>query len=56
MKAAVFLRRLRLVAGFAMLGSVTAGVLFGWADTSVDPRVYGASLGAVAASLKLFVI
>ena len=48
------IHKLRLVAGFALIGSVAAGVVLGWADLSFDPRAVGASLGAVAGAIKVF--
>jgi hypothetical protein len=44
------LRSLRLVASFALLGAVLAGVTLGWMDHfPFDPRIVGAALGAGAA-------
>lgn len=48
------IHKLRLIAGFALIGSVAAGVALGWADLSFDPRAIGASLGAVAGTIKVF--
>jgi hypothetical protein len=48
------LHKLRLVAGCALIGSVIAGVFFGWHDFSFDPRAVGASLGAAAGAVKVF--
>jgi hypothetical protein len=48
------LRKLRLVAGYALIGSVSAGVIFGWTDSSVDPRAIGASIGALTAIATVF--
>lgn len=41
----------RLVASFALLGAVLAGIAIGWVDRpwSVDPRAIGAVVGAVIA-------
>lgn len=47
------LHKIRLVAGCALIGSVVTGVVFGWFDLSFDPRTIGASLGAVAGTLKV---
>jgi hypothetical protein len=48
------LRKLRLVAGYALIGSVSAGVIFGWIDSSIDPRAIGASIGAMMAIAQVF--
>jgi hypothetical protein len=48
------LRKLRWVAACGLIGSVSAGVAFGWIDSSVDPRTIGASVGALAAAVKVF--
>ena len=41
------LHSLRLVASFALLGAVLAGVAVGWIDhPSFDPRILGALIGA----------
>lgn len=48
------IRELRLVAGFALIGSVVTGALFGWIDLPFDPRPIGAGLGALAGILKAF--
>jgi hypothetical protein len=50
----VTLRKLRLVAGGALIGSVIAGVFLGWIDMSLDPRLVGAGVGAVAGAVKVF--
>lgn len=47
------LHKMRWVAGCALIGSVLAGVLFGWADLSFDPRAIGAGAGAITGTLKL---
>ena len=45
---------LRLVASFALLGAVTAGVLFGWQAYGDEARLIGALAGGVgAAGFKL---
>lgn len=54
MKNTLTLHKLRLVAGGALVGSVLAGVFFGWIDTSFDPRAIGAGLGALASAAKIF--
>ena len=46
--------KVRLIVGGALIGSVVAGVLFGWFDLSFDPRTIGASLGALASAAKVF--
>jgi len=48
------LPKLRIVAGCALIGSVLAGVLFGTFDLSFDPRVVGASAGAIISAIKVF--
>ncbi len=48
------LQRLRVVLGFALIGSALTGVVFGHADLSVDPRTIGASAGALLGALKAF--
>lgn len=42
----------KLVAGCALIGSVLTGVIFGWIDTSFDPRVIGAGVGAATGAAK----
>ena len=37
---------LRIIASFALLGAVLAGVAFGWSQWNVDPRIFGAIGGA----------
>ena len=53
-KTPVTFHRLRLIAGCALIGSVMAGVFFGWIDAPVDPRAFGAGIGAVAGAIKVF--
>jgi hypothetical protein len=48
------LRKVRLVAGCALIGSVVAGVCFGWVDLSFDPRAIGATIGTLAGAIKVF--
>jgi hypothetical protein len=48
------IRKLRLVAGCALIGSVVTGVTLGWYDFSFDPRTVGAGLGALAGLIKVF--
>lgn len=48
------IRKLRLVAGCALIGSVVTGVTLGWCDFSIDPRTFGAGLGALAGLIKVF--
>ena len=36
----------------ALVGCVVAGALLGWADLPFDPRVGGATLGAVFGAIK----
>jgi hypothetical protein len=48
------IRELRLVAGFALIGSVLTGAFFGWIDLPFDPRPIGAALGALAGIIKTF--
>jgi len=45
------LRTARLIASFALLGAVAAGVLFGWTD--IDLRPAGAAAGAGVALLSM---
>ena len=46
------LHTMRTIASFALLGAVSAGVIFGWAD--VDLRPWGAAIGGSSAiALKL---
>ena len=40
---------LRVVAAGAMVGTVAAGIAFGWSDHGMDLRVIGAVLGAATA-------
>ena len=47
------LHRARLLVGCALIGSVLAGVLFGWFDTPFDPRIVGAGAGVLAGLYKL---
>lgn len=37
---------LRIIASFALLGAVLAGVAFGWSHWNVDPSIFGAIGGA----------
>lgn len=54
MKNTFTFRKLRLISGCALIGSVVAGVCFGWIDLSFDPRTIGASVGALAGAAKSF--
>lgn len=54
MKNAFTFRKLRLISGCALIGSVAAGVCFGWFDLSFDPRAIGATVGAIAGTVKTF--
>ena len=54
MKNTVTFHKARLVVGCALIGSVLTGVVFGWFDTSFDPRVIGAGIGALAGAVKVF--
>ncbi|WP_009523338.1 hypothetical protein [Imbroritus primus] len=47
------LHKLRIIAGFALLGSVLTGLFFGGLDLSFDPRTLGASAGALLAVVKV---
>lgn len=46
------LQAMHEIAGYALIGSVVAGALFGWFETPVEPRAIGAGVGAV---LGLFI-
>lgn len=46
-------RKLRIVASFALTGSVLAGIAFGWLHVSFDVHVPGATLGALTGLLLL---
>jgi hypothetical protein len=49
------IHKLRMIAGFTLIGSVVAGALLGWLDAPIiDPRVFGASIGALAGVLSTF--
>jgi hypothetical protein len=48
------LENLRLIAGGALIGSVTAGALLGWIDMPFDPRLIGAGIGAAFSAIKAF--
>jgi hypothetical protein len=48
------LHKLRTVVGFALVGSVLTGVFFGWMDLSFDPRIIGASVGALLSAVKVY--
>ena len=48
--------RMRIAATAAMIGCVFAGALFGWMDLSFDPRIGGASAGAIWAIIKFNLI
>jgi hypothetical protein len=48
------LHKLRTVLGFALVGSVLTGVFFGWMDLSFDPRIIGASAGALLSVVKVY--
>ncbi|SCB10168.1 hypothetical protein [Cupriavidus alkaliphilus] len=50
----VTLPKLRLIAGCALIGSVVAGTFFGASDLSFDPRIVGASMGALISAIKIF--
>ena len=54
MSAYPALRKLRMVAGYALIGSVSTGAIFGWMDSSIDPRAIGASIGALTAIFQIF--
>jgi hypothetical protein len=47
------LRKLRIVASFALIGSVIAGAVFGWWHWSFDVHVPGALLGTLTGLLTL---
>ena len=38
---------LRVIASFALLGAVLAGIGFGWSHWSIDPRMIGAIVGGL---------
>ena len=42
------IHKLRLVAGYALIGSVLTGAALGWMPTAFDWRIVGASFGAIA--------
>jgi hypothetical protein len=41
------LHALRIVASFALLGAVLAGIGFGWTQWSIDPRIIGVIVGTL---------
>lgn len=52
MKSKIIIRKLRFVAGAALIGCVTTGALFGWLDLSFDPRIAGTTIGAIYGAIK----
>ncbi|HJV73131.1 MAG TPA: hypothetical protein VJ654_02830 [Noviherbaspirillum sp.] len=54
MKTNTPLQKMRIITGAALIGSVVAGVCFGWVEMSFDPRAIGATLGAVAGAFQAF--
>ncbi len=52
MKARSRIHKLRLVAGAALIGCVIAGAFFSWISLPFDPRVGGASAGAIIGAFK----
>jgi len=48
------IHKLRIIAGFALVGSVLTGVFLGWAPVPFDLRVVGAGVGAFAGAVSAF--
>jgi hypothetical protein len=48
------LRKIRIILGSALVGSVMTGVFFGWMDLSFNPRIIGASLAALVSVVKVY--
>lgn len=45
------IHKLRVIAGYALIGSVLTGTLLGWVPMPFDLRIVGASVGAVAGAV-----
>jgi hypothetical protein len=55
-KNKVVIHRVRIAATAAMVGCTLAGVAFGWMDLPFDPRIGGATAGAIWAAVKFHLI
>ncbi len=47
-------RNLRIVVGFALIGSVLSGATLGHFDFSIDPRIVGAAIFALGSAARVF--
>lgn len=47
------LKRLRYITGCALIGSVSAGALFGWFNFPFDPHIVGIAIGSLVGVLSL---
>jgi uncharacterized membrane protein len=52
MKSKIIIKKLRFVAGAALIGCVTAGAFLGWLDLNFDPRIAGTAIGAIYGAIK----
>jgi hypothetical protein len=48
------IHKMRIVAGFALVGSVLTGAFLGWVPTPFDVRFIGAGLGAAFGAVSVF--